>query len=62
MEEEGKISKHNFNNVTTDTLFQSPVTIKTKNKDANMTYETQITLGILSPKGLKSDTTFSKYL
>ena len=39
MEEEEKYAKRNVNNVTTDNLFQSPVTINAQNKDANMTNE-----------------------
>ena len=41
-EEEEKYSERNVNNVNTDTLFQSPVTINAKNKDANVTNERQI--------------------
>ena len=37
MVEEEKDSKHNVNNVTMDTLFQSPATINTQKKDTNVT-------------------------
>ena len=37
MEEEEKYAKHNVNNVTTDTLFRSPVNINAQKKDANVT-------------------------
>ena len=38
MEDEEKYVERNVNNVTTDTLFQSPVTVNAQKKDANMTY------------------------
>ena len=48
MEGEEKDAKRKVNNVTTDTLFQSPVTINAQKKDAHVTYERQIASGILS--------------
>ena len=48
MEDEEKYAERNVNNVTTDTFFQSPVTINAQNKDANMTYERQIASGIIA--------------
>ena len=48
MEDGEKYAKHNVNNVTMDTLFQSPVTINAQKKDANVTYERQIASGILA--------------
>ena len=42
MEDEENDAKSNVNNVTTDTLFQSPITINAQNKDANMTNERRI--------------------
>ena len=48
MEEEEKCAKLNVNNVTTDTLFQSPVTINAQKKDANVTNERRIASGILA--------------
>ena len=48
MEDEGKYAKRNVNNVTTDTLFQYPVTINSQKKDANVTYERRIASGILA--------------
>ena len=36
MEEEEKDAKRNTNNATMDTLFQSPVMINAKSKDANV--------------------------
>ena len=47
MEEEEKYVKHNINNVTTYTLFQSLVTINAQTKDANLKYEREIASGIL---------------
>ena len=47
MQGEGKYAKHNVNNVTTDTLFQSPFTVNAQKKDANMTYERRTASGIL---------------
>ena len=46
MEEEEKYSERNVNNVTTDTLFQYPVTTNAQKKYANVTNERQITSGI----------------
>ena len=48
MEEEEKYTKRNVNNVTTDNLFQSPGTINAQKKDADVTYERRIALGILA--------------
>ena len=48
MEDKEKDAEHNVNNVTTDTFFQSPVTINAQNKDANVTYEKRIASGILA--------------
>ena len=48
MEEEEKYYERNANNITTDNFFQSPVTINAQKKDVNMTYERQISLGILT--------------
>ena len=48
MEDEVKYAKRNVNDVTPDTLFQSPITINSQKKDANLTYERQIALGILT--------------
>ena len=48
MEEGEKYAKRNVNKVTTDTLFQSPVTINSPKKDANGSYERRITLVILA--------------
>ena len=48
MVDKEKDAKFNVNNVTTDTLFQSPVTANAQNKDANTTYERQLALGILA--------------
>ena len=48
MEEEQKYAERNVNNVTTDTLFQSTVTINVQNTDANMIYERWIASGILT--------------
>ena len=48
MEQEEKDAKINFNNVTTDTSFQSPITINAKKKDTNVSYERQIASVILS--------------
>ena len=48
MEEEQKYAERNVNNVTTDTLFQSTVTINAQNTDANMIYERWIASGILT--------------
>ena len=45
-EEEKKDAERNVNNVTMDTLFQSPVTINTQRKDANLTNEIKIASGI----------------
>ena len=47
MEDEEKYAKRNTNNVTTDNLFQSPVTVNARNKDANVTYQRQISPGTL---------------
>ena len=48
MEDEEKYAERNVNNVTTDTLFQSPVTINAQKKDANVTYERRFAVGILA--------------
>ena len=48
MEDEEKYAERNVNNVTTDTLFQSPVTINAQKKDANVTYERRFAPGILA--------------
>ena len=48
MEEEEKYAKRNVNNVTTDTLFQSHVTINAQKKYANVTYERRLDLSILA--------------
>ena len=48
MEEKEEDSKSNVNNVTTDTSFQSPITINAKKKDTNVSYERQIASVILS--------------
>ena len=48
MEDEEKDAERNGNNVTTDNLFQSPVTINAQNKDTNVTYERRIASGILA--------------
>ena len=47
MEQEEKDAERNKNNVTTDTLFQSPFTFNAQKKDANVTYERQIASLIL---------------
>ena len=47
MEYEEKDSERNVNNVTTDTLLQLPITVNAQKKDANMTYERRISLGII---------------
>ena len=47
-EDEGKYTKRNVNNVNTDTLFQSPVTVNAQKKDANVTYERRIASRILA--------------
>ena len=39
MKEEEKDAKINVNNVTTDTLFRSPVAINAQKKDTNVSYE-----------------------
>ena len=44
MEEEEKAAECNVNNITTDTLFQSPVTINAQKKDANLKNERLIAL------------------
>ena len=46
MEDEEKYVEPNVNKVTTDTLFQSPVTINAQNKDANLTNERRISADI----------------
>ena len=46
IEEEEKYAKSNVNNVTTDTLFSSSVTINAQNKDANVTNERRISSDI----------------
>ena len=48
MEDEEKYAKRNNNNVIMGTLFQSPVTVNAHKKDANVTYEIRIALGILA--------------
>ena len=48
MEDEENDAKSNVNNVTTDTLFQSPITINAQNKDANVTYDRLLALGVLT--------------
>ena len=48
MGDEEKDAECNVNNVTKDTLFQSPVSINAQKKDANMTYERQIASGIIA--------------
>ena len=48
MEDKEKYAKRNVNNVTTDTLFQSPRTINVQKKDSNVTYERLIASGILA--------------
>ena len=48
MEEEEKYFECNVNKVTTDTLFQFPITINAQNKDINVTYERQMASGILA--------------
>ena len=48
MKDEEKYAKRNVNNVTTDTLFQSPATINAQKKDTNMTNERRIASGILA--------------
>ena len=45
-EEEEKYAKRNVNNVTTFTLFQSPIAINAQNKDANVKNERKIASGI----------------
>ena len=45
-EENEKYAKQNINNVTMDTLFQSPVTSNTQRKDGNVTNDRQIALDI----------------
>ena len=45
-EKQEEDAKRNVNNVTMDTFFQSPVTINTQRKDANMTNERRIALDI----------------
>ena len=47
MEYKEKDYECNVNNVTTDTLFQSPFTVNAQKKDAKVTYERQTTSGIL---------------
>ena len=37
-----------FNNVTTDTSFQTPVAMNVQNKYANMSYERRLASGILA--------------
>ena len=46
--DEEKNAKRNVNNVTTDTLFQSSVTVNAQNKDANVTYERNCFSGIIA--------------
>ena len=46
MEEEEKYSERNVNNINMDTLFQSPVTINTQRKDANVKNERRIAADI----------------
>ena len=48
MEDKEKDAENNVNNVTMDTLFQSPANINVQKKDANVTYDRQIASGILS--------------
>ena len=48
MEEEEKYAERNVNNVTMDTSFQSLVAINSLKKDANVTYERQLSSGILA--------------
>ena len=64
MEDEEKYAERNINNVTTDTSFQSPVTINAQKKYANVTYEGQIASGILAEtikyfKGCRIQSTIS---
>ena len=47
MENKYKYSERNVNNVTMDTLFQSPITINAQNIDANVTYRRRIASVIL---------------
>ena len=48
MGDKEKYAEHNVNNVTTDNLFQYPVTINAQKKDSNVTYERQFYPGILA--------------
>ena len=48
MKDEEYYEKCNGNNITTDTLFQSPVAMNEQKKDANMTYQRQIASVILA--------------
>ena len=48
MEEEEKYSERTVNNVSVDTLIRSPVAINAQKKDADVTYERRIALGILA--------------
>ena len=48
MEYEEKYSERNVNNITSDTLFQPPVTVNAQKKDANVTYERQIASGFFA--------------
>ena len=47
IEDEEKYAERHVNNVTMDTSFHSPVTINAQKKDSNVTYERQISSGIL---------------
>ena len=48
MEDKEKDAYRNVNNITMDTMFQSPVTINAQKKDANVKYERQIASDILA--------------
>ena len=64
MEDEEKDYKRNVNNITTDNLFQSPLTINAQNLDANVTNERPIDVEIHAEtinesKGLSIQSTIS---
>ena len=48
MEYEENDVECNVNIVTTDTLFQSLVTVNAQKKDANVTHERRISLGVIA--------------
>ena len=65
-EEEEKDAECNVDNVTMDTLFQSPISINAQKKDANMTNERRIAADIHAEtmkefKGFSIQSTISDY-